>query len=71
MRLSIRALVAAAPAGLVALGARAIESPPANDCPVLRDAILAVVTFKGPAESTGRPPFRSSLSGAIEEILGR
>lgn len=32
-------------------------------------AVLAVVTSRGPAEATGRPPFRSSLSSAIEELL--
>lgn len=34
-----------------------------------RGAILAVVTSKGPPERSDRPPFRSSLSAAIEEIL--
>ncbi|MHA7870720.1 MAG: serine hydrolase domain-containing protein, partial [Hyphococcus sp.] len=33
------------------------------------DVIVAIVTSRGPAESTGAPPFRSELSDSIEALL--
>lgn len=34
-----------------------------------RDIIVAVTTSRGPAETTGAPPYRNQLSDAVEEIL--
>ena len=33
------------------------------------DVIVAIVTSRGPAESTGAPPFRNELSDAVEGLL--